>query len=82
MTSYGSADIGNLPSLSMMVTVPDAELTGELAAAFVKVTETVKDSTFSTTKSSMMLNTIHSIRNTGVVELEELENVIGIVTGT
>lgn len=65
-----------------MVTVPDAELTGELATAPVKVTVMVKDSTFSLTVSSTMLNWIHSIKDTGVAEPVALENVIDVVTGT
>ena len=49
-----------LLSSSVIVTVPDAEFTGELATACDKVTVTVKDSWFSAKMSFTMLNMIHS----------------------
>ena len=62
------------------MTVPDAELTGELATACVKVTVTVKDSGLSAKLSFTTLNMIHSSMVTGPVVPVGFVNVREVVS--
>ena len=63
------------------MTVPDAELTGEVGTASVKVTVTVKDSALSGTLSFTMLNMIHCCMEKGPVVPVGFMNVREVVSG-